>query len=186
MPDDPATLRALAHDPGGKSKPRWPFGSQVNAVFSDCNKYRYALSEIWNETKPIVMFLMMNPSVAGVEHSDPTLIRTGNFARLWGYGGQLVGNIHAYRVTDSKLLATIADPVGPECDLHLFQMAQQAEMVVLAYGLPPKALRPRATQIVRLLREAGHRLTYLRLSKDGTPSHPLYLPGNLVPQEYIP
>lgn len=43
----------------------------------------------------LVVFLLMNPSVAGVEHADPTLIKTGKYARAWGYGGQLVGNVHA-------------------------------------------------------------------------------------------
>ena len=44
------------------------------------------------------------PFGSGVEHADPTLIKTGKYARAWGYGGQLVGNVHAYRVTDSRRL----------------------------------------------------------------------------------
>jgi hypothetical protein len=130
------------------------------------------------------MFLLMNPSVAGMEYGDPTLIRTGSFARSWGYGGQLVGNVHAYRLTDSKLLASVADPAGPDNDAALVAMAARAAIIVLAYGKPPKPLRPRAEYVVGLLRATGIRLAYLRLSLDGTPQHPLYLPGNLVPLDY--
>ena len=133
----------------------------------------------------MVMFQLMNPSVAGIEHSDPTLIRTGSFARSWGYGGQFIGNIFAYRATDNKRLLEITDPVGPNNDDHLVDMAKKSAMVVLAYGLPPKALRARGATVVRLLRTNGTKLTYLRLSKDGTPQHPLYLPGSLQPIDYI-
>jgi hypothetical protein len=173
----------VPHDPGGRSKPKWPADSCIGAVFSDCNRYRFELDEVWG-TRPLVMWLMMNPSVAGIEHSDPTLIKTGRFSRAWGYGGQLVGNVHAYRATDNRRLLEVEDPVGPENDATLLDMARRSDIVVLAYGLPPKPLRPRAAQVVGMLRLAGARLTYLRLSKDGTPAHPLYLPGNLTPQAY--
>ena len=130
------------------------------------------------------MWLMMNPSVAGVEHADPTLIKTGTFSRSWGYGGQLITNVHAYRATDSKRLLSVADPVGAENDAAILAMARRAEIVVLAFGQPPKPLRPRAALVVAMLRTAGARLTYLRLSKDGTPYHPLYLPGSLTPLDF--
>ena len=94
---------------------------------------------------------------------------------------QLIGNVHAYRVTDSARLIVADDPVGPENDGSLTVMAKKADIVVLAYGQPPKPLRVRANHVVSMLRDEGVRLTYLRLSKDGTPQHPLYLPGSLVP-----
>ena len=133
----------MTHDPGGRRKPRWPPDSVVTAEFSDCERFRYSLSEVWETGRPLVMFLMMNPSVAGPEHADPTLIKTGKYARAWGYGGQLVGNVHAYRVTDSGLLVEAEDPVGPKNDAVLLRMARRAAVVVLAFGLPPKPLRPR-------------------------------------------
>jgi hypothetical protein len=175
----------MTHDPGGKSKPPWPISSMVKAEFSSCDRYRYRLSEIWDENLPLVMFVMMNPSVAGIEHADPTLIRTGNFARTWGYGGQLVGNIHAYRLTDSKRLATVDEPVGSENDATLLDMAKDAEIVVLGYGLPPKPLRARAATVVEMLRPSS-KLKHLALTKDGTPRHPLRLGSTLVPLDFPP
>lgn len=173
----------MQHDPGGKRKPPWPTGSSVLAKFSACGRYRYELSEIWDDTKPMVMFLLMNPSVAGEEFADPTLVKTGKYARAWGYGGQLIGNVHAYRITDSKRLIEAEDPIGPENDEALLSMTAQAEMVVLAYGKPPKSLRNRAAEVVQLMK--GHRrLAYLRLAMDGTPRHPLYLKDNLQPLDY--
>ena len=172
------------HDPGGKSKPKWPAGSVVNARISDDHLYRWELSEVWDATKPLVMWLMMNPSVANIEHADPTLRKTGTFARTWGYGGQLIGNIHAYRATDSKHLLHVRDPVGHGNDEAIFAMADRAEIVVLAYGQPPQALRSRAATVVKELKSRGADLRYLRLSKDGTPYHPLYLPSSSMPLGY--
>src|ERR1700678_2842011 len=113
----------MTHDPGGRSKPAWPSDSTVSAVFGGTdNCYRYELFEQWDISKPTVMWLMMNPSVAGIEHSDPTLRRTGTYTRLWGYGSQLVGNIHAYRATDSKRLLEVNDPLGIDNYFYLDSM----------------------------------------------------------------
>ena len=173
----------LKHNAGGKSRPAWPTDSKITAVFSDCQKYRYQLREIWDESKPLVMWLLMNPSVACIDYADPTLIRTGKFARSWGCGGQLVANVHAYRATDKNRLLEVKDPVGPENDEMILKMANEAKTIVLAFGQPPKMLRSRGQDLIKLLRHHSG-LSYLRLSQDGTPSHPLYLPSDLSPQPY--
>ena len=36
----------MTHDPGGRRKPRWPPDSVVTAEFSDCERFRYSLSEV--------------------------------------------------------------------------------------------------------------------------------------------
>ena len=111
------------HDAGGKVRPAWPAGSTVSAVFSECQKYRYQLREIWDPSRPFVLWLLMNPSVACTDYSDPTLRKTGRFARTWGYGGQLVANVHAYRATDKSRLLEVPDPVGPKNDRMILEMA---------------------------------------------------------------
>ena len=173
----------IKHDAGGKSRPAWPTDSKISAVFSECQKYRYQLREIWDESKPLVMWLLMNPSVACIDYADPTLIRTGKFARSWGCGGQLVANVHAYRATDKNRLLEVKDPVGPENDEIILKMANEAKTIVLAFGQPPKMLRSRGQDLIKLLQHHSG-LSYLRLSQDGTPSHPLYLPSNLTPKPY--
>lgn len=172
------------HDAGGKSRPAWPSDSTVSAHFSVCDKYRYELAEIWDAKKPLVLWLLMNPSVACLDYADPTLIKTGKFARAWGCGGQLVGNVHAYRTTDKRKLLEIDDPVGPENDKAILNMAKKARTVVLAYGQPPNALKSRGQQVGALLSQHSA-LCYLKLAKDGiTPWHPLYLRGDLRPTPY--
>lgn len=171
------------HDAGGKVRPAWPADSTIKAVFSECQQYRYQLREVWDRGKPLVLWMLMNPSVACTEYSDPTLRKTGKFARSWGYGGQLVGNVYAYRATDKTRLLEVSDPIGPMNDQMILRMADQAAIIVLAYGQPPKVLRHRGLQVTSLL--SNHPgLSYLRLAKDGTPVHPLYMPSSLYPKPF--
>ena len=151
----------------------------------DC--YRYTLKRVWDETKPMVMWLMMNPSVATELGDDRTVAKCQRYARAWGYGGIFVGNSFAYRCTDQKRLLEVDDPIGPDNDRHLLEMAKAADLVVLAYGAPQaKALRPRGTAVARMLAHHGVKVTALRLSKTGRPEHTLYLPGVLTPQPLDP
>ncbi|MTJ93912.1 MAG: DUF1643 domain-containing protein [Desulfovibrio sp.] len=173
---------AGAHDPGGKTRLRWPAGSLVTSRFSDCGLYRYELSEIWDPRKPLIMWLLMNPSVADTQFRDPTLAKTGKYSFAWGYGGQLIGNVHAYRATNSRQLLSVEDPIGPENDSALDTMASRASIVVLAYGKPPNvALRARGPAVAARLQANGAKLFVLGVSDDGAPKHPLYLADSLQP-----
>lgn len=186
MSQDSLFANTLAeHDPGGRSKPKWRLDAEITARFGGPNNcYRYMLRERWDETLPAVMWLCMNPSTATLDNADPTLMKTGGFARRWGYGAQYIANVHAYRATDSIRLLEVDDPVGPENDAAILSMAEMSALVVLAYGKPkPKALRTRGPVVTQMLRDAGIRLAYLRMSADGTPWHPLYLPGDSQPIE---
>lgn len=80
------------------------------------------------------------PSGAGIGHADPTLIRTGGFARPWGYGGQPSAPcITGSRITASKLLTKVADPVGPDYDAAILSMAARAATVFLGLRVVSEA-----------------------------------------------
>lgn len=159
-----------------------PLWVKSSAVWGGARQeYRYRLSRCWDDSKPTVAFLMMNPSVAAENVDDRTVARCRHFAEDWGYGRLLVGNSFAYRCTDQKRLLETLDPVGPDNDQHLLAMAAEADLIVVAYGKPAPRLRARGIQMITMLRQHGYQLHVLKLSKDGTPQHPLYLPGSLVP-----
>jgi hypothetical protein len=126
---------------------------------------------------------MMNPSTADPSSDDRTIAKCCRFAKAWGYGGIVVANTFAYRCTDQKRLTEIADPIGPDNDKHIIEMAKKAAIVVFAYGKPGrKSLRSRGPALAKLLIEKAHVKPHiLRLGKDGTPCHPLYLPETLKP-----
>ncbi|GAB31157.1 hypothetical protein BJI49_07480 [Acetobacter pasteurianus] len=145
--------------------------------------YRYKLKRVWDPSRPLVMWLMMNPSVATEYGDDRTVAKCQRYARAWGYGGILVGNTFAYRCTDQLRLLETPDPVGPENDKALLEMAQEANKVIAAYGTPHhKALLARGPEVVHMLQQHGITVDALRLSKTGRPCHPLYLPASLLPE----
>ena len=171
------------HDPGGKVRIALRLDIKTEAVFGgpgDC--YRYRLSRTWEDGKPHALFVMMNPSTADLLVDDPTVAKCGRFARAWGYGGIYVGNTFAYRATDKKHLRLISDPIGPDNDRHLIDMAKEAHVVVFAYGQPGhRTLAPRGIAVAKLLVESGVTPRVLKLSKHGIPTHPLYLLETLKP-----
>lgn len=52
-----------------------------NAILSVDRKYRYILSRTWDETKPTVVFIGLNPSTADEETDDPTIRKCINYAK---------------------------------------------------------------------------------------------------------
>ncbi len=174
------------HDVGSKTFVSLPLWIKSDAVFGGPkNEYRYRLSRVWDEDKPSVLFVMMNPSTADYLVDDRTVARCRGFAEDWGFGKLLVGNTFAYRCTDQKRLLEVEDPVGAENDNHLLTMAATAALIVFAYGKPHPSLRDRGRLVTEMFRAHGYSLHVLRLSQDGTPVHPLYLPRTLKPMLWL-
>jgi hypothetical protein len=155
------------------------------AVFSPCEKYRYRLWRIWDETKPILGGLLLNPSTATAEEDDPTVYRMGQRARRNRFGGLVICNIFAYRSTDPDALYTLADPVGPDNDAAIMEEAKRVSLWICGWG-KHGALNQRGYQVYRMLYNTGKQPFALSVNKDGSPEHPLYLPYSLQPQPYTP
>ena len=135
------------HDPGGKVRLRIPAGIASYATFSECKRFRYALTRHWGDGKTLLV-CMRNPSEATAEYNDPTVAKMQRYARAWGFGALTVVNMFAYRCTDPKRLREVDDPVGPENDEHIRQQAEYAGLILMAYGVPPqKELRQRGPAV---------------------------------------
>ena len=146
------------------------------AVLSNCKKYRYELWRIWDDTKPKVMFIMLNPSTADAEKNDPTITRCIGFAKSWGYGGLYVGNLFGFRATSPKDLKGTSNPVGDDNNVHLDSMQSKCALIICAWGNGQG--RPD-----RIFNQFDN-LNYIELCKDGTPKHPLYLKKDLMPMAF--
>jgi hypothetical protein len=148
------------------------------AVFSRDNRYRYSLVRSWDSGLKPVLFVGLNPSTADVENDDPTIRRCMRFARDWGYGGILMGNLFALRATDPREMLAAPDPVGERNDYWLRHLASLAGIVVAAWGAHGTH-QGRAQAVV----DSGAlgSFTVLGLTKDGHPRHPLYMPAACRP-----
>ena len=146
------------------------------ALLSEDNIYRYQLSRIWDEEKPKILFIMLNPSTADEFVEDPTIRRVVNYAKDWGYGGVYVGNLYAFRSTDPKGLKCIAHPVGPENITHIQTLISLVDKVIYAWGNEEKE--------PDWLKKMVDTPYCIEISKKGIPKHPLYLKKCLIPQIY--
>lgn len=168
-----------AHDPGGKVRLKLPDGVVGGATFSECGRYRQALTRDWTPegaAPRAVLFVGMNPSVAAADVSDPTCHRELMFARDWGFTRYLKGNVLDWRATLPKDIP--ADPAlacSPANIRALVDMAHEAELIVLAYGKLHKRFQPVVQEVLRAMQATGKPLQCLGLNKDGSAKHPLYL-----------
>lgn len=155
------------------------------ATYSNDERYRYRLWRIFdpqNQTR--VVFVMLNPSTATEEVSDPTVTRCLNFARGWGYGRVDVVNIFAWRSTNPKALSMVDDPVGPYNDDMIVRAVTDVQQVVCAWGLHGD-LYGRGRAVQRLLRKITSQMKCLGLTSRGFPKHPLYLASLTRPMPWL-
>ncbi len=146
------------------------------AHFSDCRIYRYSLWRIWDDTKPYVMFIGLNPSTADEIENDRTINRCIHYARQWGYGGIYMANLFAFRTKSPKVMKAATDPIGPDNDDWLKKLARKAEIVVAAWG-DDGAFLERSTNVRKLIPN----LNCLKVNNSGEPAHPLYQLKSAVP-----
>jgi hypothetical protein len=154
------------------------------AVYSDCERYRYELTRIWEGTGPRAAFVMLNPSTATEVQNDPTVERCERRARVLGFGGFRVTNIFAWRDTDPRLMRAAGDPVGSGNDAAIVAAALWADLVICAWGTHGAHLQ-RGPQVEALLRATGRPLTCLGLTREGYPRHPLYVGYARQPEPWL-
>ena len=154
------------------------------AVYSPCERYRYSLTRVWDNTGGKVMFVMLNPSTATEVQNDPTVERCERRARALGFGAFQVTNIFAWRDTDPRNMRAAKDPVGPANDAAILDGADWADQIIAAWGTHGAHLN-RGPAVEAALRHAGHTLFHLGLSKAGHPKHPLYISYSQQPEMWI-
>ncbi len=152
------------------------FDLKTGAIFSTCRNYRYALWRNWEDLKPYVMIIGLNPSTADEKENDPTIVRCIKFAKSWGYGGVCVTNLFAYCATVPSDMKASNDPIGKENDEWLYKLANEADIVVAAWGNDGSYLNRSSEILGKLLN-----LHCIKMNKSGEPAHPLYLKADLKP-----
>lgn len=160
------------------------------AIFGG-EEYRYTLWRTWEKGKPILVFVMLNPSTADHAKNDPTIKRCIDFAKRLGFGGIIVINLFAYRSKRPSMLRTAEDPIGPNNDVHIRSVVRSTHegggSICLAYGnLPSFSTLPdgtdnrkhnkRAHRVVQMIADLGVPMHVLDTTDGGHPRHPLYIP----------
>jgi hypothetical protein len=148
------------------------------ATFSSCRQYRYALWRVWDKSKPLVMFIGLNPSTANEHEPDPTIQTVSALSDNWGYGGFYMMNLFAIVSSEPKVLKTHPDPLGDN-DGWIEMVATKCKDVVFAWGAFKEA-KARCQKIIDQFPDA----LCIQILKDGSPKHPLYTPYKALPIKF--
>lgn len=165
----------------------------MNSVceFSPCRKYRYTLWRNWatedllvnagnsSETKAheYLMVIGLNPSTADETKDDPTIRKCIGFAKRWGFGALCMTNLFAWRDTDPAKMKKAENPIGDANNDWLRYCAAYAGMILGAWGRHGEHLK--RNQYIRGI--VGRDIHCLKVNKDGSPMHPLYVPYETIP-----
>jgi hypothetical protein len=126
---------------------------------------------------------MLNPSTADHIEDDATIRRCIGFTTRLGFDALTVVNLFAFRTRDPKIMRAAADPIGPENDRHIAEVAADGALTICAWGPNGRHLN-RDRQVAKWLRENRIEMHCLRITNDGSPGHPLMLPYSLMPVPY--
>lgn len=157
----------------------------MTAILSPDGIYRYRLTR---EVAPLtgegkLTWIMLNPSTADAVEDDPTIGRCMGFTRREGFAEMEVVNLFALRSTDPRALEEgelTPDPTGPLNAEYLEEALREADRIVVAWGVTkPGSRRARHALAFREAAKLAKRgLWCLGENADGSPKHPLYVPGD--------
>ena len=144
----------------------------TGAILSGCGKFRYVLTRFWDYSKPLALFVMLNPSTADATRDDPTIRKCLGFARVHNAGAIAVVNLWAYRATSPKDLRTAGYPVGLSNDYWIDSLMEQADQVIFAWG--EQAMHAAGHKRIRLVESLAkkhwHTPLAIKINSSGAPS----------------
>jgi hypothetical protein len=154
------------------------------AHFSPCREYRYALWRKWDNRLPLIMFIGLNPSTANENDDDPTIRRVVDFAKRWAYGGVYMMNCFPLVSTKPARLKEFynSDEHSMQ-DIEnmrwLLNISKRCNDIIFAWGNFKEA-KERGQALACYFKNARA----LQINKNGTPKHPLYVPGDIIPVKF--
>jgi hypothetical protein len=166
------------------------------AVISDCGRYRYELTRVWEQGAPVLVTCMLNPSTADADQDDPTIRTLLHFGKAWGYGGLMVVNLFAFRSSSPAMMMAAEAPRGPKNEWSIgnalgIARAQNTPMLAAwgangAHHAGPRDLPGGQDWLCILARKHTVDLVCLGLTKDGFPKHPMARGVHRIPGDQQP
>jgi len=162
----------------------WKEDEIVECVLNEEETHRYLLTCTWDQKKPAVAFIMLNPSKGNTDHADPTMKRCAQFARFWGYGSMIVANLFSYITPFPDELKNYS-PTEEEQRKnrkYVLQATKKAEKVIFAWGTIAAPYEDKIAKKIELV--PLNKRYCITITKNGYPGHPLYLPKGTRPIKF--
>lgn len=141
---------------------------ESGAKFSECGKYRFWLSRVWDSSLPQLMLIGLNPSTANATNDDPTIRRIIKLAENNGYGAIWMTNLFAFITPYPEQLRYDTDDLKRN-DFVLKATRIDCHDVCFCWG--NFKVEKRALEVAAMFPDA---LCFGK-NKNGSPKHPLYL-----------
>jgi hypothetical protein len=139
--------------------------------------YRYVLWREWDKANPhYTLIIGLNPSTADEKTNDRTIIRCISFAKDEDCGALCVTNLFAFISPVPIVMKNHAAPIGPDNDKWLIKFANEAKIVIAAWGTHGNYLQ-RDLKVMGQLKK----LWCLAKTKHGFPKHPLFIKKGMRP-----
>lgn len=140
------------------------------AHFTIDRRYRYMLVREWDNTKPTICFIGLNPSTANEHEDDPTIRRVITFAKSFGYGKVYMLNLFSFVTSKPKELLRDKDGSVNNHFIKVFTLL--SDKVVFCWGNFKTFGRDQ--EVIKMIPGAH----CLGKNANGSPKHPLYLKSN--------
>ena len=139
------------------------------AKFCEAKKNRYFLKREWDSSKGLLLYIMLNPSMADDKNDDPTIRRLINFTKKFNYGGFLVSNIFTKITSNPKKLDKSRGMTKTNFE-KLLKLINKVDQIVYAWG--------NSVEEPKILKDLISNPKCFGKNYNGTPKHPLYLQKN--------
>lgn len=178
------------------TNPAKPEAPQIKraAHISKCGRYRFKLTRVWQDNKPLLVTCMLNPSTADAERDDPTIRTLTGFGKAWGYGGLMVVNLFALRTPSPQAL--LATPFDERKGLKTDNAVHVSDALAYARHTTGKALAAWGNVHPHLINDANYalhlahqhyvNLICLGITANGFPKHPMARGTHRIPSDQQP
>ena len=126
---------------------------------------RYQLWRIWDKEKPLILFILLNPSNADEKNDDKTVKKLIGFTKIFEFGGFYLGNLYSH-ISTSPLPVKFINDEARNIE-HIQIMKKKCKRIVIGWG--------NLGTYPKWLLENENDQMCLGINKNGTPKHPLYL-----------
>lgn len=129
---------------------------KCEAIFNDDKTHRLLWKRVWNKDKPTVCVISLNPALSDTIVTDTTTsLVVNNVAKLEEFGGVSIVNLFSLLTPKLQMRwARDIDINDPDNDNHIKKAAEEASIIVLAWGKGAELnvrIYNRADQVLKLL-----------------------------------